>query len=90
MEATKLNAYGECWVSELAEYNFTIKYRPGIINRDADCLSRLPLDINQYMNLCTEELPPDAFRAIMSGVETSKEGRETWRLSINSEDDKQD
>ena len=84
MEANKLNAYGERWVSELAEYNFTIKYRPGIINRDADCLSRLPLDINQYIDLCTEELPPDAFRAIMSGLQTSSEGKETWRLSINS------
>ena len=62
MEANKLNAYGERWVSELAEYNFTIKYRPGIVNRDADCLSRLPLDVEHYMKLCTDEVFPDAFR----------------------------
>ena len=77
MEANKLNAYGERWVSELAEYNFTIKYRPGVINRDADCLSRLPLDVGNYMELCTEEIQPDAFKAIMCGVEDKVRGTET-------------
>ena len=84
MEANKLNAYGERWVSELAEYQFTIKYRPGIINRDADCLSRLPLDVERYMDLCSEEVAPDAFRAIMSGLQTARDGKETWRLHINN------
>ena len=84
MEANKLHAYGERWVSELAEYNFSIKYRPGIINRDADCLSRLPLDIDNYMTLCTEEITPDAFTAIMSGLETKCQGNETWRLHVSS------
>ena len=84
MEAKKLNAYGERWVSELAEYNFTIKYRPGVINRDADCLSRLPLDVGNYMELCTEEVPPDSFQAIMCGVEVKVRGEETWRLRVNN------
>ena len=47
MEANKLNAYGERWVLELAEFNFSIKYRPGIIHQDSDCLSRLPLDVDK-------------------------------------------
>ena len=47
----KLNACGQRWVNELADYNFSIKYRPGKVNRDADCLSRAPLDIAKYMDL---------------------------------------
>ena len=54
MQNSKLNANGQRWVSELSEFNFTIKYRAGIINRDADCLSRLPLDIHKYVHLCSE------------------------------------
>ena len=32
MSSPKLNATGHRWVPELAEYNFTIKYRPGKTN----------------------------------------------------------
>ena len=45
MESSKLNSISRRWISELAEYNFQIKFRAGVINKDADCLSRLPLDI---------------------------------------------
>ena len=50
----KLNTCGQHWVNEFAHYNFSIKYRPGKVNRDADCLSRAPLDIAKYMDLCME------------------------------------
>ena len=86
MEVNKLNAYGERWVSELAEYNFTIKYRPGVVNRDADCLSRLPLDVGHYMKLCTEEIQHDAFKAIMCGVKAKIEGQDTWGVRVNNID----
>ena len=51
----KLNGCGQRWVNQLANFNFTIKYRPGKVNRDADCLSRAPLEIDEYINLCTQE-----------------------------------
>ena len=51
----KLNACGKRWVNELADYNFSIKYRHGKVIRDADCLSRAPSDIAKYMDLCTKE-----------------------------------
>ena len=41
---TKLNATGHRWVSELADFNFKIRYHPGKENGDADYLSQLPLD----------------------------------------------
>ena len=83
MEATKLNAFGERWVSELAEYNFTIRYRPGSTNKDADCLSRLPLDISSLEEKCTQEIVPDAFQAIMTGMFVQSKDEETWRAQIN-------
>ena len=82
METQKLNAYCQRWISELAEFNFNIKYRPGVINRDADCLSRIPLDIQKYMKACTEDVPDDAFRAIVTSIEAKTTQTETWRLQM--------
>ena len=84
MEADKLGAFGERWVSRLSEFNFTIRYRPGIVNKDADCLSRIPLDITKYLHLCTEEVKPDAFQAVMAGVKIRQQCDETWRIKVNS------
>lgn len=47
LSTAKLNSTGHSLVSELADYNFEIKYRPDEMNRDADTMSRIPLDINQ-------------------------------------------
>ena len=81
MQSTKLNANGQRWVSELSEFHFSIKYRPGVINRDADCLSRLPLDINKYQNLCKEEIEPDSFRALVAGIAVQEQGEESWLVN---------
>ena len=43
MTAPKLDATGQRWVAELADYTFDIKYKPGKTNIEADALSRLPL-----------------------------------------------
>jgi hypothetical protein len=52
MESNKLNAYTKRWIAELAEFNFSIKYKPGVTHVDADCFSRLPMD---FIEECTEE-----------------------------------
>ena len=82
MESSKLNAHGQRWVSELSEYNFSIHYRPGVINRDADCLSRLPLDIDKYQSLCTEESTLDAFQALVAGLKVQRNNDESWKAQI--------
>ena len=41
----KLNATGQRWIAQLANYNFTIQYRSGKQNIDVDALSRIPWDI---------------------------------------------
>ena len=47
LSSAKLNAVALRWVNDLADFNFTIKYRPGRVNVDADYLSRRPLDIKE-------------------------------------------
>ena len=42
LSSAKLDATGHRWLAALASYNFSIKYRPGKHNQDADALSRLP------------------------------------------------
>ena len=81
MDSTKLNSIDERWVSQLSEYNFSIRHRPGKINRDADCLSRLPLDISKYKLKCCEEVYEDAFRAVVAVVDVAKEGGTTVHVN---------
>ena len=42
MTTAKLNATGHRWLAALANFDFTIRYRPGKSNVDADRLSRQP------------------------------------------------
>ena len=68
LTSAKLNATGHRWVAELADYNFTIKYRPVAAIRDADALSRMPMDIEDYLKLCTQETSQDSIIACMNGI----------------------
>lgn len=70
LSSAKLNATGCRWVAELADFHFTIRYRPGRENGDADSLSRMPVDIETMMRHCTEELSSDCVAATTQAVET--------------------
>ena len=83
MESKKLNAYTERWISELSEHNFTLNYRPGVANKDADCLSRIPCKLDSYRKRCSETINPDVFRAILANVETNG-SQEAWRCVVHS------
>ena len=48
LSSAKLNATGQRWVNELADFNINIHYKPGRNNTDADALSRFPEDIKEY------------------------------------------
>ena len=41
LTSAKLDATGQCWVAALANYDFTIHYRSGKQNIEADALSRV-------------------------------------------------
>ena len=68
MGLNKPNATIQRWVSELAEYKFTVHYRPGVINKDADCLSRLPLDVESFMDSCKENASLNTFEELVATV----------------------
>ena len=46
LKSAKLDATEMRWVSQLAQFNFTIKYRSGQSNRNADALSRYDHEID--------------------------------------------
>ena len=50
LTTAKLDATGHRWVAALAAYNFTLHYRPGKTNIDADALSRIPWDREQTVD----------------------------------------
>ena len=69
LSSAKLNAVGMRWVNELADFNFSIHYKPGKTNTDADYLSRRPMDIADLKKACTESVDPQCLGAVMSGME---------------------
>lgn len=81
LSTAKLNATTSRWVAELADFHFTIKYKPGRENSDADALSRMPLDVETLMRDCSEVLPPDTIAAAVQAIEVQKEMPATWTLS---------
>ncbi|PJE78239.1 hypothetical protein CI610_02832 [invertebrate metagenome] len=48
----KLDVTGHRWVAALANYNFTLKYRAGKNNADADGLSRLFANTDVVKAVC--------------------------------------
>ena len=70
LSTARLDATGHRWVAALSNYNFTLTYRSGKLNKDADALSRLPE--------ATEAQPiiyPDVLKAIMHTSQVATEER---------------
>lgn len=85
LTSAKLNATGLRWVGDLADFNFTIRYRPGKANVDADTLSRMPPDINSYMETCTETTSQDVLQAVVSSVKLQEQGKVNWVSALTSD-----
>ena len=75
LSSAKLNATGLRWIGELADFNFTIRYRPGKTNVDADTLSRHPEHMRQYMVSCTEETAQEELRAVIQSIQLQDNGQ---------------
>uniref|UniRef100_A0A3B3IJJ6 Gypsy retrotransposon integrase-like protein 1 n=2 Tax=Oryzias latipes TaxID=8090 RepID=A0A3B3IJJ6_ORYLA len=81
LTTAKLNATTHRWIAELADFNFSIKYRPGKVNGDADGLSRMPLDMETYMLKCSQEMDPETLTSITQAVQLKSQEWEPWLCS---------
>ena len=61
---SKVGATEMRWVSELAVFDFEIKFRPGRHNRNADALSRMP--IVQLQMVCNSSLLPQNLKSAIT------------------------
>ena len=86
LSTAKLNATGLRWVGELAELNFTIRYRPGKANADADTLSRTSNDMNRYEYM-KSKTSQDELRTILSTVQLQEKGQVTWVSALTDDAD---
>ncbi|CAB4004265.1 Retrovirus-related Pol poly from transposon, partial [Paramuricea clavata] len=87
LPAAKLNATGHRWASELVDFTFDIKYRPGRNNQDADALSRMPVDLANYREMCTEEVPSENIKAVITGITAQQYGNATWVTALTLDED---
>ena len=79
----QIECSGHRWVSELADFSFTIKYRTGHSNKDADARSRMPVDIGSYEKLCTESILPADVMAVFVGLRAQEPGETTWVSAVS-------
>lgn len=82
LSTAKLNATRHCWVSELADLNITLKYRPGKTNTDADFLSHTPASMDSFISECTEQYSPEVLGAIFSAVGMQQQCEVDWISAI--------
>ena len=66
----------------MADFNFTIRYRPGKTNTDADTLSRMAELMGEYMASCTQETCQDELCAIIQSAKEQDQGRVNWISSL--------
>ena len=74
MSSSKLNATTARWVGEFADFTFKIRYCPGPVHRDVDILSRLPLDIDSYTQLCDRTVNMDSIDSLLKSAKSARIG----------------
>ena len=71
LTSAKLDACGQRWVAKLANYNFTIKYKCGLSNVEADALSRISwpdiLADNEDLDIDLECMDTHVVNGVLTG-----------------------
>ena len=71
LTSAKLDACGQRWVTKLANYNFTIKYKCGLSNVEADALNRISwpdiLADNEDLDIDLDCMDTHVVNAILTG-----------------------
>ncbi len=82
LTTAKLDATGHRWLAALASFDFSIRYRPGVSNANADLLSRLPRTLKEHETEGTEPQESDDVRAQPMENQNSGEMQEVTKESI--------
>ena len=85
LTSAKLDACGQRWVAKLANYNFSIKYRCGVSNTEADALSRIkwPEALSENVDIDNGHMDTHVINAILAGAVTKSSLIES--VSCNAE-----
>ena len=85
LTSAKLDACGQRWVAKLANYNFSIKYRCGASNTEADALSRIkwPEALSENVDIDNGRMDTHVINAILAGAVTKSSLIES--VSCNAE-----
>ena len=72
LTSAKLDACGQRWVAKLADYNFSIRYRCGVSNTEADALSRIkwPEALSDNVDIDNGCMDTHVINAILTGAVT--------------------
>ena len=72
LTSAKLDACGQRWVAKLANYNFSIRYRCGVSNTEADALSRIkwPEALSDNVDIDNGCMDTHVINAILAGAVT--------------------
>ena len=85
LTSAKLDACGQRWVAKLANYNFSIKYRCGVSNTEADALSiiKWPEALSENVDIDNGCMDTHVINAILAGAVTKSSLIES--VSCNAE-----
>lgn len=78
MTTAKLDAVRHRWVAELADFKFKNHYKPGRLNSDADTLSRMSLDVEQYIRGCTRSSSKEVLMAMVEAASAEMGEQPLW------------
>ena len=78
--SAKLNAIGQRWVNEIADFNINIHYKPGRNNADADALTRFSEYFKEYNKTYTNEV----FSAVTDGIKIQECCNDAWLYAVKT------
>lgn len=77
LDKAHLGATEQCWAAQLANFDFELKYRSGIANRNADLLSRLPQETIPTQQ--AEMVPAQQAQVSAVELDTAPDVGNEWR-----------
>ena len=78
-----MNATGQRWINELANFKFSIYYKPRLQNVVADVLSRFPIEKEHCRDQYSKTCNIVEVKSIFDGAINQQHDSETWIAAVN-------